>query len=109
MNLLVLGINHKSAPVAIRERVAFVPETMEAALTDAQLVEGVDELVILSTCNRTELYVWGEPLAHVLQRLLDWLADHHSLSREELASNSYHLEGESALRHLVEVAAGLDS
>ena len=56
MNLLVIGINHNSAPVSIRERVAFVPEQMHGALRDAVASTGVSELAILSTCNRTELY-----------------------------------------------------
>ncbi len=114
MNLLVLGINHKSAPVAIRERVAFVPEQMEAALGAALQQPGVGELAILSTCNRTELFAVGEvaldDAAQALaQPLLQWLADYHQLPAAELKACSYSHCGVDALRHMMQVTAGLDS
>lgn len=109
MNLLVLGINHNSAPVAIRERAAFVPEQMEAALSDAVRQPGVAELVILSTCNRTELYAVGEEPDAMAQPLLEWLAGHSRLPSQDLLSCSYRYQDEAALRHMIEVAAGLDS
>ena len=57
MTLLALGINHKTAPVALREKVAFTPDSLVEALASLKKLEGVDESVIVSTCNRTELYV----------------------------------------------------
>lgn len=77
MNLLVLGINHNSAPVSVRERVAIVPEVMEAALQQALGLAGVEEVAILSTCNRTELYVVG---ADDSAPVAAWLADYHHMA-----------------------------
>ncbi|MGH8510352.1 MAG: glutamyl-tRNA reductase, partial [Gammaproteobacteria bacterium] len=56
MPLLVVGINHKTAPIAIRERVMFTPDRLPHALSEFRRVEGVNEALILSTCNRTEIY-----------------------------------------------------
>ena len=61
MAILALGINHATAPVALRERVAFAPDTTPTALRDLQALPGVEAAAILSTCNRTELYVDHEP------------------------------------------------
>ncbi len=61
MHLSLLGINHETAPVDLRERVAFAPETMADALRDARQALKTDEVVILSTCNRTEIYAALEP------------------------------------------------
>ncbi len=106
MNLLVLGINHNSAPVAVRERVAFVPEAMETALQQALGLAGVDEVAILSTCNRTELYVTGGDNAQVLA---DWLADYHGMAASDFEGCVYNHQGMPAIRHMMTVAAGLDS
>ncbi|GAA4105514.1 glutamyl-tRNA reductase [Zhongshania borealis] len=110
MNLLVIGINHNSAPVAVRERVAFVPEQMPSALREALGCAGVSELAILSTCNRTELYgvIAGEADAAVCG-ILDWLSAYHHIDRAELAACIYDHRGQYALKHMMEVAAGLDS
>ena len=106
MNLLVLGINHNSAPVAVRERVAFVPEAMEAALQRALGLAGVDEVAILSTCNRTELYVVG---ADDSTPVAAWLADYHGMQASDFDGCVYHHQGHQAIRHMMTVAAGLDS
>jgi glutamyl-tRNA reductase len=112
VNLIALGINHKSAAVEVRERVAFAPEQVAEAMNDACGTAGVDEVVVLSTCNRTELYavVPGDrPLADRARELIDWMAGYHHLSAAELHQAAYHHENEAALKHMVEVAAGLDS
>jgi glutamyl-tRNA reductase len=112
MNLIALGISHNSAAVEVRERVAFAPEQVSEALLDACAMTGVDEVVILSTCNRTELYVVvpdGLNLGDKARELIDWVANYHHLSARELRECAYHHEGASALRHLVQVASGLDS
>jgi glutamyl-tRNA reductase len=110
MNLLVIGINHNSAPVAVRERVAFVPEQMAAALRDAVSKLRVSELAILSTCNRTELYgVVIDTDDATVAEMLDWLANYHHLDRSELAACIYNHRDQLALKHMMEVAAGLDS
>ncbi|MEL7044331.1 MAG: glutamyl-tRNA reductase, partial [Pseudomonadota bacterium] len=112
MNLIALGINHKSAAVEVRERVAFAPEQVAEAMNDACRTADVDEVVVLSTCNRTELYaVVGDsrPLNEQATHLIAWMAGYHHLSAEDLQQAAYHHEGEDALRHMVQVAAGLDS
>jgi glutamyl-tRNA reductase len=112
MKLIALGINHNSAAVEVRERVAFAPEQVSEALADACTAAGVDEVVILSTCNRTELYAIvldGTALADKAMQLIDWIANYHHLSAEELRQSAYHFEAQQALQHMVQVASGLDS
>ena len=112
MNLIALGINHNSAAVEVRERVAFAPEQAGEALEDACEAVGIDEVVILSTCNRTELYAIvpeGLSLADKAVQLIDWMANYHHLSAQELRHSAYHFEAERALHHVVQVASGLDS
>ena len=112
MNLIALGINHNSAAVEVRERVAFAPEQVNEALVDACEAAQVDEVVILSTCNRTELYAIvpeADTLADKALQLIDWIANYHHLSAEELRHSAYHFEAQQALQHMVQVASGLDS
>ncbi|WP_193161343.1 glutamyl-tRNA reductase [Microbulbifer hainanensis] len=104
MPILALGINHDSAPIEVRERVAFAPEVMPGALADARMALDCPELAILSTCNRTEIYAEVEP-----ERLLQWLSRYHHVAEEQLASCSYSYSGEEAVRHMMRVACGLDS
>ena len=112
MNLIALGINHNTAAVEVRERVAFAPEQVNEALVDACAAASVEEVVILSTCNRTEIYAIvpeGEPLADKATQLIDWMANYHHLSAGELRQSAYHFEAEQALQHVIQVASGLDS
>lgn len=110
MNLLVLGINHNSAPVAVRERVAFVPEAMESALQSLLAIEGVEEAAILSTCNRTELYVVdAEGAGELAMTVSGWLADYHQMPVADFAGCEYCYTGVDGVRHMMTVAAGLDS
>ncbi|MGL5334557.1 MAG: glutamyl-tRNA reductase, partial [Enterovibrio sp.] len=108
MTLLVLGINHKTATVDVREKVVFSSDLGQVAiehLLDLQLVQSV---VILSTCNRTELYCEIASQADA-PRLLEWLADFHDLSRSQLSGFVYFYFEEQAVRHLMDVVCGLDS
>jgi len=112
MNLIALGINHNSAAVEVRERVAFAPEQVGEALVDACDSVSVEEVVVLSTCNRTEIYAIapeGTRPADKATELIDWMANYHHLSAEELRQSAYHYEDAQALQHIVQVAAGLDS
>ena len=112
MNLIALGINHNSAAVEVRERVAFAPEQVTEALADCCSAAQLDEAVILSTCNRTEIYAIvpaNTVLADKAVQLIDWMANYHHLSAAELRESAYHHEAEQALTHIVQVAAGLDS
>jgi glutamyl-tRNA reductase len=109
MALLALGINHKSANLALRERVAFAPDQMIEALQDALQQTCFDEVVILSTCNRTELFVVAgqgeaDPFA-----LLQWLSGYHHIAAEDLQSCYYSYRELEAVRHMAKVASGLDS
>ena len=107
MAIWTLGINHKTAPVSVRERVAFDPARMSHALTEICTAADVSEAVILSTCNRTEIY--GSSDEAQRQQIRDWLATHHSIEPAELDSALYFLEDASAVRHTMRVASGLDS
>lgn len=121
MSLLVIGINHKSAPLAMRERVNFAPEQMTEALTEALAEAQIDEIAILSTCNRTELFAVISDVAVVTeaavagqvtdsgQRLMDWFGRYHRMPIEELRACCYVHREQDALRHMMEVASGLDS
>ncbi len=105
MTLVAFGINHQSAPLALRERMAFAPEMMEAALKEAASQSGLTEVAILSTCNRTEIYAVTDQLT----ALEDWLISHSGVSANELRSSLYAYQDQEALRHMMKVAAGLDS
>src|SRR5262245_59095769 len=105
MQLFTLGMNHQTAPLAIRERVVFHAERLKAALAELTQREPVKEAAILSTCNRTELYcALGEP-----QAALEWLAGYHRFQPQELKQYVYALPQEEAVRHAFRVASGLDS
>jgi glutamyl-tRNA reductase len=106
MPLFILGLNHNTAPVEIREQVVFTGEAVDRALTAVTALEGVSEAVVLSTCNRTELYVEGSGAG--LSAVRDWLCEYQSL--EGAAADSlFSLDQEDAIRHLFRVACGLDS
>ena len=107
MSLLAFGINHKTAPVEIREKVAFAPERLADALRDLVTKPEVREAAILSTCNRTELYccLAKSDTSQVEQ----WFSDFHQLPSNELKPYIYLHPDQHAVRHLLRVASGLDS
>ena len=107
MSLIALGINHQTAPVEIREKVTFAPEQMVDALKQATALEEVNEAVIVSTCNRTELYC--EVGENYKNSLIHWLSEFHSLDFNELNPYIYQHRDQQATRHLFRVASGLDS
>jgi glutamyl-tRNA reductase len=107
MPLVALGLNHLTAPVALREQVAFDPEATTAALRELRREPGVEEAMILSTCNRTELYVGVAAGAEQLP--LAWLSRHHRLTPGKLDEFLYRHDEQDAARHLFRVATGLDS
>ena len=106
MPLQILGLNHNTAPVEIREQVVFSGEDVARALTALTGIDGVDEAVLLSTCNRTEFYVISADDAQA--RLRDWLHSDRSLDPGFNAS-LFSKDGDDAVRHLFRVACGLDS
>ncbi|MBR9866765.1 MAG: glutamyl-tRNA reductase [Oceanospirillales bacterium] len=107
MALLALGINHKTASVSVREKVAFAPEHMADALAQACELAHLKEVAILSTCNRTELYCSTE--LEGTRALLEWLGRYHNLDPDELQRCSYAHWGQDAAQHMMRVASGLDS
>ncbi len=107
MTLIALGLNHQTAPLPVREKVAFAPEAMPAALSNLANQTGVNEALILSTCNRTELYVDVDAGAETVPR--DWLLSHHDLDARRLDEFLYRHADNAAVRHLFRVATGLDS
>lgn len=107
MSFIAVGINHETAPVEVREKVAFTPATLADALTIYAKQQENAELVILSTCNRTELFASSAQISGA--SLIDWLAGFHSIDAETLKKHIYLYENEDALRHLMEVACGLNS
>lgn len=106
MTLIALGINHNTASVDVREKLAFGPSQLEPALRAMLDQDGVNEIAILSTCNRTEIYCH---LDHEPETLLNWLSQHKEVAMEDLNGVHYlHLDEEAA-RHMMKVASGLDS
>lgn len=103
--IFTLGINHHSAPLAIRERVAFGADKLRHALAELANSQVVREVAILSTCNRTEIYC----VAESTQRVVDWLSAYHQVEHDELAPFLYVHDQPSAVRHAFRVASGLDS
>ena len=107
MSLLALGLNHQTAPVALRERVAYGRPEALSALAELCAMPGVEEAAIVSTCNRTELYLNVQDGAEAAVR--EWLARDRGLRAAELEEFLYrHADGD-AVRHLYRVATGLDS
>ncbi|MGV3582115.1 MAG: glutamyl-tRNA reductase [Methylophilus sp.] len=104
MQLYTIGVNHTTAPIAIRENVAFNGETLRHALSDLS-ARNVAEAAILSTCNRTEIYVQSE---HP-EPIVSWLADYHRLDLLKIQPYTYTLCNDAAVKHAFRVASGLDS
>jgi glutamyl-tRNA reductase len=104
MSLLVLGLNHRTAPIEVRERIVFDAERLPLALASLAALPGVSEAVVVSTCNRTELYCVGAEA----RALAAWLV-RESGGEAALADCLYRIEGPEAVRHLFSVASGLDS
>ncbi|WP_199544865.1 glutamyl-tRNA reductase [Paraburkholderia kururiensis] len=114
MQLLTIGINHHTAPVALRERVAFPLEQIKPALDtfreawSARRALAAPEAAILSTCNRTELYCATDDRA-ARDAAIQWLSAYHNVAVDELAPHVYALPQSEAVRHAFRVASGLDS
>ena len=114
MKLLAVGLNHHTAPVALREQLAFAPEQLGQAVVAARTwferigTRGSDEAAILSTCNRTELYA-ASAADDPLDAGAHFLADYHHLNYAELRPHLYMLPQHEAVRHTFRVASGLDS
>ncbi|GKV75354.1 glutamyl-tRNA reductase [Pectobacterium sp. CHL-2024] len=109
MTLLALGINHKTAPVSLRERVVFSPDKLGVALDSLLQQPLVQGGVVLSTCNRTELYLSVDEQENQREQLIRWLCEYHQLRPEEVNGSLYWHQDNAAVSHLMRVASGLDS
>lgn len=109
MNIIVVGLSHKTASVEIRERVAFSPNLIEKPLKELINLDGIIEGVIVSTCNRVEIYATTRDIAGGIARLRRFMADYHRIPFEELEPHLYSHHSEAAIRHVFRVASSLDS
>ena len=104
--LTAFGINHRTASVDLRGKLSFSPALMEKVLQDAQSILHVREITILSTCNRTEIYLYGDVSDH---HLISWLAMIKGTEINNLSNCFYSFKDEDAIKHMIEVASGMDS
>ncbi|MBT3196151.1 MAG: glutamyl-tRNA reductase [Gammaproteobacteria bacterium] len=107
MTLVAFGINHKTAPVDIREKVSFSPERIPHALKDLISTQNFEEAAILSTCNRTEIYCGMRDYNE--HGIVEWLSDFHRLENGKVRPYTYIHPDQGAVRHMLRVASGLDS
>ena len=109
MHLLLVGISHKTAPVELRERLDFQVRGVDRALQSLAARGSTQEAVVLSTCNRAEMYVACDDLAATRTDLVSFVSEFHAIDRPTVAPHVYDVAGLDAARHLFRVAAGLDS
>ena len=109
MNLHTVGLNHDSAPVEIREKLAFSASSVPIALSSFVQTFPTSEAVILSTCNRVEIYATSSDNSLNKEMLLDFLSAFHDLPKEKFADHMYHYQDMDAVRHLFFVSSSLDS
>ncbi|MCF2949741.1 glutamyl-tRNA reductase [Paraglaciecola aquimarina] len=107
MTLIAFGINHKTASIELREKIAFSPDAIVDALALLGEKTGAKESVIVSTCNRTEIYAQVDETQ--VGNIATWLADFHGVDASELQHNSYLHTQNEAIHHIMRVACGLDS
>jgi glutamyl-tRNA reductase len=107
--IVIVGLNHRTAPVEVRERLAFPADKVGRALRELRERDGISEGVILSTCNRVEVCVLAGEGYKGVERVKEFLAGFHGMSRDELSNHLYHYIGEEAVRHLFRVSSSLDS
>lgn len=105
MSFFALGVNHQTASVELREQIAFNPDKLSKLLAAQSHDPNLNDLVVVSTCNRTEVYAMSEQSEQVLQ----WLADANGLDVQQLQNHVYRYENAQAVTHLMRVASGLDS
>lgn len=111
MSLITLGLNHKTTPLEMREKLAFTPEKLPEAMTSLVQLDNISEVAILSTCNRTELYCisTSEEDNTNDQDLVEWFSNFHGMQSAEINGHLYLHNHEDTIRHALRVASGLDS
>jgi glutamyl-tRNA reductase len=109
MELVVVGLNHNTAPIEIRECLAFPENKMEEALSRVHAIPSVKENMIVSTCNRVEVYAAARQTEKAILDLKHFLSQYHGLPLQEFEKNLYSHSGEEAVKHIFRVASSLDS
>ncbi len=109
MNIVVVGLSHKTAPVEIREKVAFEPDAIAASLEDLHALSAVSEAMIVSTCNRVELYAATTDPQQACTELKRYMAQSHGISADVLYEHLYSYACQEAVRHVLRVTSSLDS
>ena len=109
MSILVIGVNHRSAPLAVLERVALSSDDVGKAVERLAQRDNVREVVVVSTCNRTEVYAVAEKFHGAYADIRDFLCEAGDIAADELHPHLYSHHDDAAVRHLFDVAAGLDS
>lgn len=109
MEIIVVGLSHKSAPVDIREKVAFPADCIHAALHTVRNLDAVQEGVIVSTCNRVEVYAASRQREQGVESLVRFMAEYHGVPLDHLRPHLYVHQGNEAVRHVFRVASSLDS
>jgi len=110
LSIVAVGINHKTAPVAVREKISFNPDKLSAALQEMLSAVQCREVAILSTCNRTELYlVQDGDITLTQERLVKWLESYHNVPASTILPSIYWHHDQHAVNHMMRVACGLDS
>src|SRR5579871_5479028 len=109
MKLLLTGLNHRTAPVEVRERLAFEEKTLPEALDRLKRQPGLQEGMILSTCNRVEVAVTADEASDPEATVEGFLAESRSVTRDWVSPHLYRYDGPDAIRHLFRVASSLDS
>ena len=110
MSIVAVGINHKTAPVSVREKISFNPDQLSAALQEMLDQVNCSEAAILSTCNRTELYlVQDKGMDEIQNRVINWLEQYHNIPASSIIPSLYWHTDKQAVNHMMRVACGLDS
>jgi len=109
MNIIVVGLSHHTAPLEIREKLAFDANAIERPLRELVAIPDVEEGLIVSTCNRVEVYAVARDIAAGIARIKRFLADFHGLPYDVVEPHLYGYHGDNAVRHVFRVAASLDS
>jgi glutamyl-tRNA reductase len=109
MQIVVVGLSHKTAPVEIRECFSFQEPAFDVGLEELRKKRSIEECLILSTCNRVEVYAVSEDAETCVEDIKRFLSEFHNVKEEQFSSYFYTLTGRSAVRHLFRVASSLDS
>jgi glutamyl-tRNA reductase len=109
MELIVFGLNHRTAPIDLREKLTFSEDQIETALHQVSCFPSLKENMILSTCNRVEIYAVARETEKAIVDLKHFLGQYHGLSLKEFDKNLYSLVGDDAVKHIFRVASSLDS